>query len=175
YKVSSAESTAANGTAAFYNKDGTVVKTASAGETINTKATLILSDYPYGTRTVLNDPEVYLHVLEGTTIQPSSIKVTDQDGKAVDFSVQQKTANNGDKVYVLKTTDVSVGAYVGYPTKSKFLNISYDTTFDLTLAKSISMDAQQVIAWGGPNVTSAIANNSFSDIGLDVNQNGKDN
>lgn len=175
YSVSDVINTAANGTAAFYNKDGTVVKTASAGETINTKATLILSDYPYGTRTVLNDPEVYLHVLEGTTIQPSSIKVTDQDGKAVDFSVQQKTANNGDKVYVLKTTDVSVGAYVGYPTKSKFLNISYDTTFDLTLAKSISMDAQQVIAWGGPNVTSAIANNSFSDIGLDVNQNGKDN
>ncbi|MBC1611626.1 cell surface protein, partial [Listeria welshimeri] len=100
YSVSDVINTAANGTAAFYNKDGTVVKTASAGETINTKATLILSDYPYGTRTVLNDPEVYLHVLEGTTIQPSSIKVTDQDGKAVDFSVQQKTANNGDKVYV---------------------------------------------------------------------------
>ncbi|PZG48520.1 cell surface protein [Listeria ivanovii] len=175
YSVLNTVTTAANGTAAFYNKAGTVVKTASAGETINTKATLILSDYPYGTRTVLNNPEVYLHVLEGTTIQPSSIKLMDQDGKAVNFSVQQETASNGDKVYVLKTTDVSVGVYIGYPTKNKYLSLSYDATFDLTLDKSISMDAQQVIAWGGSDVTSAIANNSFLDTGLDVNQNGQDN
>ncbi|MBC1374833.1 LPXTG cell wall anchor domain-containing protein [Listeria sp. FSL L7-1699] len=174
YKVSTAESTAANGTAAFYNKAGTMVKTASAGETINTKATLLLHDYPYGTRTVLNDPEVYLHALEGTTIQPSSIKLTDQDGKDVNFTVEQETANNGDKVYVLKTTDVSVGAFVGYPTKTKYLNISYNTTFDVTLDKSINMDAQQVIAWGA-NVTPATANNTFSDLGLDVNKNGRDN
>ncbi|EAE8346657.1 LPXTG cell wall anchor domain-containing protein [Listeria monocytogenes] len=174
YKVSSAESTAANGTAAFYNKAGTMVKTASAGETINTKATLLLHDYPYGTRTVLNDPEVYLHALEGTTIQPSSIKLTDQDGKDVNFTVEQETANNGDKVYVLKTTDVSVGAFVGYPAKTKYLSISYNTTFDVTLDKSINMDAQQVIAWGA-NVTPATANNTFSDLGLDVNKNGRDN
>lgn len=175
YKVSSAESTGANGTAAFYNKAGTKVKTASAGETINTKAILALFDYPYGTRTVLNDPEVYLRAIEGTTIQPSSIKLTDQDGKDVNFTVEQETANNGDKVYLLKTTDVSVGVYVGYPTKHKFLNVSYDTTFDVTLDKSINMDAQEVIAWGGPNVTPAISTNSFSDVGLDVNKNGRDN
>ncbi|EDO1202055.1 LPXTG cell wall anchor domain-containing protein [Listeria innocua] len=175
YKVSSAESTAANGTAAFYNKAGTKVKTASAGETINTKAILALFDYPYGTRTVLNDPEVYLRAIEGTTIQPSSIKLTDQDGKDVNFTVEQETANNGDKVYLLKTTDVSVGVYVGYSTKHKFLNVSYDTTFDVTLDKSINMDAQEVIAWGGPNVTPAISTNSFSDVGLDVNKNGRDN
>lgn len=174
YKVSSAESTVANGTAAFYNKAGTKVKTASAGETINTKATLVLHDYPYGTRTVLNDPEVYLHALEGTTIQPSSIKLTDQGGKDVNFTVEQETANNGDKVYALKTTDVSVGVYVGYPTKHKYLNISYDTTFDVTLNKSINMDAQQVIAWGA-NVTPATGTNTFSDLGLDVNKNGRDN
>ncbi|MBC2118789.1 bacterial Ig-like domain-containing protein [Listeria marthii] len=174
YSVSNTATTAANGTASFFNKAGKTVKTASAGETINTKATLVLSDYPYGTRTVLNNPEIYLRVLEGTKIQPSSIKLTDQDGKDVNFSVQQETANNGDKVYVLKTTDVAVGKYTGYPTKSTSLNISYDTTFDVTLAKSISMDAQQVIAWGGSNVTSAIANNSFLDTGLDVNQNGRE-
>ncbi|EPZ0768360.1 bacterial Ig-like domain-containing protein [Listeria monocytogenes] len=174
YKISSAESTAANGTAAFYNKAGTKVKTATAGETINTKATLLLHDYPYGTRTVLNDPEVYLHALEGTTIQPSSIKLTDQDGKDVNFTVEQETANNGDKVYVLKTTDVSVGTFVGYPTKTKYLNISYNTTFDVTLDKSINMDAQQVIAWGA-NVTPSLSNNTFSDLGLDVNKNGRDN
>lgn len=174
YKISSAESTAANGTAAFYNKAGTKVKTATAGETINTKATLLLHDYPYGTRTVLNDPEVYLHALEGTTIQPASIKLTDQDGKDVNFTVEQETANNGDKVYVLKTTDVSVGTFVGYPTKTKYLNISYNTTFDVTLDKSINMDAQQVIAWGA-NVTPSLSNNTFSDLGLDVNKNGRDN
>ncbi|EHC2217200.1 LPXTG cell wall anchor domain-containing protein [Listeria monocytogenes] len=174
YKISSAESTAANGTAAFYNKAGTKVKTATAGETINTKATLLLHDYPYGTRTVLNDPEVYLHALEGTKIQPSSIKLTDQDGKDVNFTVEQETANNGDKVYVLKTTDVSVGTFVGYPTKTKYLNISYNTTFDVTLDKSINMDAQQVIAWGA-NVTPSLSNNTFSDLGLDVNKNGRDN
>ncbi|MBC6136653.1 LPXTG cell wall anchor domain-containing protein [Listeria innocua] len=174
YRISSTESTAANGTAAFYNKAGTKVKTASAGETINTKATLLLHDYPYGTRTVLNDPEVYLHAIEGTTIQPSSIKLTDQDGKDVNFTVEQETANNGDKVYVLKTTDVSVGGYVGYPAKNKYLNISYNTTFDVTLDKSINMDAQQVIAWGA-NVTPSLANNTFSDLGLDVNKNGRDN
>lgn len=150
------------------------MKTASAGETINTKATLVLHDYPYGTRTVLNDPEVYLHALEGTTIQPSSIKLTDQGGKDVNFTVEQETANNGDKVYALKTTDVSVGVYVGYPTKHKYLNISYDTTFDVTLNKSINMDAQQVIAWGA-NVTPATGTNTFSDLGLDVNKNGRDN
>ncbi|MDT9121760.1 hypothetical protein RSW84_30365, partial [Escherichia coli] len=77
-------------------------------------------------RTVLNNPEVYLRALEGTKVLPSSIKLTDQDGKDVNFSIQQETANNGDKVYVLKTTDVSVGAFTGYPAKSKFLNISYD-------------------------------------------------
>ncbi|OFH71085.1 bacterial Ig-like domain-containing protein [Listeria monocytogenes] len=175
YSVSNTVSTAANGTAAFYNKSGKVVKTASPGETINTKASLILSDYPYGTRTVLNNPDVYLRVIEGTKILPSSIKLTDQDGKDVNFSVQQETVNNGDKVYVLKTTDVSVGVYTGYPTKSKSLNISYDTIFDVTLAKTINMDAQDVLAWGGSDVTSAIANNSFLDIGLDVNQNGRDN
>ncbi len=174
YKISSAESTAVNGTAAFYNKAGTKVKTATAGETINTKATLLLHDYPYGTRTVLNDPEVYLHALEGTTIQPASIKLTDQDGKDVNFTVEQETANNGDKVYVLKTTDVSVGTFVGYPTKTKYLNISYNTTFDVTLDKSINMDAQQVIAWGA-NVTPSLSNNTFSDLGLDVNKNGRDN
>lgn len=174
YRISSTESTAANGTAAFYNKAGTKVKTATAGETINTKATLLLHDYPYGTRTVLNDPEVYLHAIEGTTIQPSSIKLTDQDGKDVNFTVEQETANNGDKVYVLKTTDVSVGGYVGYPAKNKYLNISYNTTFDVTLDKSINMDAQQVIAWGA-NVTPSLANNTFSDLGLDVNKNGRDN
>lgn len=150
------------------------MKTATAGETINTKATLLLHDYPYGTRTVLNDPEVYLHALEGTTIQPSSIKLTDQDGKDVNFTVEQETANNGDKVYVLKTTDVSVGTFVGYPTKTKYLNISYNTTFDVTLDKSINMDAQQVIAWGA-NVTPSLSNNTFSDLGLDVNKNGRDN
>ncbi|MDF8029855.1 hypothetical protein P4789_16375, partial [Listeria monocytogenes] len=64
YSVLNTESTAANGTAAFYDKAGNVVKTASPGETIKTKATLLLSDYPYGTRTVLNNPEVYLRALE---------------------------------------------------------------------------------------------------------------
>ncbi|EFS01818.1 cell wall surface anchor family protein, partial [Listeria seeligeri FSL S4-171] len=175
YSVSTGISTFATGTAAFLNKSGKLVKTASAGETIKTNATLILSDYPYGTRTVLNNPVVYLHALDGTTIQPSSIKLTDQDGKAVNFSIQQETANNGDKVYVLKTTDVSVGSFVGYPSKTKYLSLSYDTMFDLTLDKSINMDAQQVIAWGGPNVISSNSTNSFSDVGLDVNKNGKEN
>ncbi|WP_435891016.1 phenylacetate--CoA ligase, partial [Listeria monocytogenes] len=50
------------------------------------------------TRTVLNNPEVYLRALEGTKVLPSSIKLTDQDGKDVNFSIQQETANNGDKV-----------------------------------------------------------------------------
>ncbi|MBC8923251.1 hypothetical protein IAI17_36305, partial [Escherichia coli] len=86
YSVLNTESTAANGTAAFYDKAGNVVKTASPGETIKTKATLLLSDYPYGTRTVLNNPEVYLRALEGTKVLPSSIKLTDQDGKDVNFS-----------------------------------------------------------------------------------------
>ncbi|HBL6180656.1 TPA: cell surface protein, partial [Listeria monocytogenes] len=94
--------------------------------------------------------------------------------KDVNFTVEQETANNGDKVYALKTTDVSVGVYVGYPTKHKYLNISYDTTFDVTLNKSINMDAQQVIAWGA-NVTPATGTNTFSDLGLDVNKNGRDN
>ncbi|MBF2664589.1 bacterial Ig-like domain-containing protein [Listeria seeligeri] len=175
YSVSSGISTFATGTVAFNNKDGSKVKTASAGETVTTKATLMISDYPYGTRTVLNNPEVYLHVLEGTTIQPSSIKLTDQDGKEVPYSVHLETANNGDKVYVLKTTDTTVGVYVGYPTKNQYLNLSYNTTFDITLDKSLNIDAQQVIGWGGPNVTSSQASNNFSDIGLDVNKNGRDN
>lgn len=54
------------------------------------------------------------------------------------------------------------------------LNISYNTTFDVTLDKSINMDAQQVIAWGA-NVTPSLSNNTFSDLGLDVNKNGRDN
>ncbi|GAB3961588.1 hypothetical protein GCM10027614_85030 [Micromonospora vulcania] len=36
------------------------------------------------------------------------------------------------------------------------------------------MDAQQVIAWGA-NVTPATGTNTFSDLGLDVNKNGRDN
>lgn len=175
YSVSNNIRTAASGTAAFYDKAGTQVKVASAGETIKTKALLALFDYPYGTRTVLNNPEVYLHVLPGMTIQSSSIKLTDQDGKNVDFTIKTETANNGEKLYVLKTTNVTVGGYVGYPSKSQYLNLSYDTTFDMTLDKSINMDAQDIIAWGGPNVVSAITNNCFSDTGLDVNKNGKDN
>ncbi|MGC9268221.1 bacterial Ig-like domain-containing protein, partial [Listeria ivanovii] len=175
YSVSNNIRTAASGTAAFYDKAGTQVKVASAGETIKTKALLALFDYPYGTRTVLNNPEVYLHVLPGMTIQSSSIKLTDQDGKNVEFTIKTETANNGEKLYVLKTTNVTVGGYVGYPSKSQYLNLSYDTTFDMTLDKSINMDAQDIIAWGGPNVVSAITNNCFSDTGLDVNKNGKDN
>ncbi|MBC2262556.1 LPXTG cell wall anchor domain-containing protein [Listeria sp. FSL L7-0091] len=175
YKVSNSITTAANGTAAFFDKTGKLTKVASAGETINTKATLLLHDYPYGTRTALNNPEVYLRELTGTKVQPSSIKLTDQDGKDVDFSIEEKTAKNGEKVYVLKTKDVSVGNFLNYPYKQKYLHLSYNTTFDVTLDKSINMDAQQVIAWGGPDVTSAIANNTFLDTGLDVNQNGRDN
>lgn len=174
-RVHDAITTAANGAATFYNKAGTVTKTARAGETINTKATLALFDYPYGTRTVINNPEVYLHALSGSKILPSSIKLTNQDGQDVNFTIQQETANNGDKVYVLKTTDVTVGVYTGYPTKNQYLNLSYDTTFDVTLDKSINMDAQSVIAWGGSDVTSAIVQNNFDDAGLDVNKNGTEN
>ncbi|MBC1648492.1 cell surface protein, partial [Listeria welshimeri] len=54
YTVASNQTTMANGTAAFYNKAGTPIKTASAGDIVTTKATLSLTDYPFGTRTVLN-------------------------------------------------------------------------------------------------------------------------
>ncbi|MBC1870113.1 LPXTG cell wall anchor domain-containing protein [Listeria seeligeri] len=174
YSVPDETTSAADGTATFYNEDGTAIQTARAGETINTKATLLLNDYPFGTTTVINNPDVYLHELDGTTIKPSSIKLTDQDGKDVDFSVHQETASNGDKVYVLKTTNTTVGEFVGYPTKEKYLNLSYDTVFDVTLDKTFSMDAQNVIAWGGSDVASAVSYNSFNDTGLDVNQNGID-
>lgn len=149
YNVSNSITTAANGTANFYNKAGSAVKVASAGETITTKASLALYPYPYGNRTVLNDPTVYLRELNGTTINPSSIKLTDQDGKEVDFTIEQEAANNGEKVYVLKTTNTTIGAYIGYPAKLQYVNISYDTTFDLKLDKSINMDIQNVLAWGG--------------------------
>ncbi|MBC2186162.1 DUF5011 domain-containing protein [Listeria sp. FSL L7-0253] len=174
YTVTTGVSTAANGTASFYNSEGALIKTARAGDTVTTKASLIMHDYPYGTRTVLNNPEIYLRQLEGTTVKPGSIKLTDQDGKEVDFSVEAKSANNGDKVYVIKTTDVTVGEYIGYPAKKQYLNISYNTTFDMTLSKSIHTDIQELLAWGGSNVTSALGANVFPDNGLDVNQNGKD-
>ncbi|EAF0864424.1 cell surface protein, partial [Listeria monocytogenes] len=173
--VSTRVTTGANGTAAFHDKAGKLTKVASAGDTINTKATLVLFDYPYGTRTTLNNPEVYLREVEGTKIQPASIKLTDKEGKEVDFTMEEKMAKNGEKVYTLKTTDVAVGKYIGYPAKENYLQLSYNTVFDVTLDKSINMDAQDVIAWGGSNVTSAIANNNFSDVGLDVNQNGQEN
>ncbi|EBF5203443.1 DUF5011 domain-containing protein [Listeria monocytogenes] len=174
YTVSNGISTAANGTASFYNSEGTSVKTARAGETITTKASLIMHDYPYGTRSVLNNPEIYLRQLEGTTVKPGSIKLTDQDGKEVDFTVEAKSAKTGEKVYVIKTTDVTVGEFIGYPAKKQYLNISYNTTFDMTLSKSIHTDIQELLAWGGSNVTSALGANVFPDNGLDVNQNGRD-
>ncbi|MBC8845447.1 hypothetical protein IAI16_36260, partial [Escherichia coli] len=65
--------------------------------------------------------------------------------------------------------------YVGYPSKHKFLNLSYDTTIDVTLDKSLHTDIQQLLAWGGPNVKAATAANTFMDTGLDVNQNGIEN
>ncbi|MBC2205167.1 hypothetical protein, partial [Listeria seeligeri] len=151
YTVSNGISTAANGTASFYNSEGTSVKTARAGETITTKASLIMHDYPYGTRSVLNNPEIYLRQLEGTTVKPGSIKLTDQDGKEVDFTVEAKSAKTGEKVYVIKTTDVTVGEFIGYPAKKQYLNISYNTTFDMTLSKSIHTDIQELLAWGGSN------------------------
>ncbi|EIP1891967.1 bacterial Ig-like domain-containing protein [Listeria monocytogenes] len=172
YSVPEEVTSAANGTATFYNEDGTAVQTAKAGDTISTKATLSLDDYPFGTTTVLNDPSIYLQELDGTTIKPSTIKLTDQDGNNVDFTVTQETANNGNKVYVLKTTDATVGAYVGYPAKAKNLKLSYDTVFDLTLDSTISMDAKDIIAWGGKDVASAVSYNSFQDEGIDINQNG---
>ncbi|HHH7568864.1 TPA: cell surface protein, partial [Listeria monocytogenes] len=174
YTVANNISTAANGTASFYNSEGTPIKTARAGETVTTKASLVMHDYPYGTRSVLNNPEVYLRQLEGTTVKPSSIKLTDQDGKEVDFTVEAKTAKNGDKVYVIKTKDITVGEFVGYPSKKQYLNISYNTTFDMTLSKSIHTDIQELLAWGGSNVISALGANVFLDNGLDVNQNGRD-
>lgn len=175
YTVANIITSAANGTASFYNEKGVQTKTARAGDKITTRATLRLFDYPYGTRTVLNNPEIYLRQIDGTRVQPASIKLTDQDGKDVDFTVKQETANNGDKVYVLKTTDMLVGEFIGYPSKAQYLNISYDTSFDVTLDKSIHTDIQEMLAWGGPDVTSTLASNKFSDIGLDVNKNGKDN
>ncbi|MBC6296735.1 DUF5011 domain-containing protein [Listeria sp. FSL L7-1517] len=175
YGVSNTITSAANGTATFYNKAGEAVNVASAGDTVNTKATLAIFDYPYGTRTTLKNPEVYLRTLAGTKIQPSSIKLTDESGKNVDFTVQTETDNKGEQVYVLKTTGVTVGFYVGYPSKNQYLNLSYDTTFDVTLDKSIDMDAKDVIAWGGPNVSSAIYTNYFTDNGLDINKNGIEN
>ncbi|EHH7705642.1 DUF5011 domain-containing protein [Listeria monocytogenes] len=175
YSVADNITTAANGTANFYNEQGQVIKTAGAGDKFTTKATLVLFNYPYGTRTVLNDPEVYLRQLDGTKILPSSIKLTDQDGEEIEFSIKIETAKNGEKVYVLKTKDATVGRYVGYPSKHKFLNISYDTTIDVTLDKSLHTDIQQLLAWGGPNVKAATAANTFMDTGLDVNQNGIEN
>ncbi|MBC1497836.1 cell surface protein, partial [Listeria welshimeri] len=175
YTVANIITSAANGTANFYNENGVQTKIARAGDKITTRATLRLFDYPYGTRTVLSNPEIYLRQIDGTRVQPTSIKLTDQDGKDVDFTIKQETANNGDKVYVLKTTDVLVGESIGYPYKPQYLSISYDTLFDVTLNKSIHTDIQEMLAWGGPDVTSTLASNKFSDIGLDVNKNGKDN
>ncbi|MCU85214.1 cell surface protein, partial [Listeria monocytogenes] len=175
YNVSTDVSSFASGSSAFYDTKGNLIKNANAGDKVTTKATLALNDYPYGTRTTLNNPVIYLRATEGSTILPASIKLTDQDKQDVNYSIQQETANNGDKVYVLKTTDTSVGRYVDYPSKNKYLNLSYDTTFDVTLDKNISMDVQNVLAWGGPNVTSYGTVNGFSDVGLDVNKNGKDN
>lgn len=174
YIVSNNVSSAVDGSASFYNQEGTKVKTAKAGDTLTTKASLVLHGYPFGTRTVLNDPEIYLRQIEGAKIKPGSIKLYNQDGEEVDFSVEEKSALNGDKVYVLKTTDATVGEYVGNPAKKQYLNIEYDTVFDVTLDKSIQTDIQKMLAWGGSNVYSAISANSFSDNGLDVNQNGKD-
>ncbi|MBC1460860.1 cell surface protein, partial [Listeria welshimeri] len=175
YTVANIITSAANGNANFYNENGVQTKIARAGDKITTRATLRLFDYPYGTRTVLSNPEIYLRQIDGTRVQPTSIKLTDQDGKDVDFTIKQETANNGDKVYVLKTTDVLVGESIGYPYKPQYLSISYDTSFDVTLNKSIHTDIQEMLAWGGPDVTSTLASNKFSDIGLDVNKNGKDN
>ncbi|MBC2307009.1 LPXTG cell wall anchor domain-containing protein [Listeria welshimeri] len=174
YTVASNQTTMANGTAAFYNKAGTPIKTASAGDIVTTKATLSLTDYPFGTRTVLNNPEIYLQALDGATIHPSSIKLTDQSGKEVSFTLKQDKANNNQKLYIIKTTDTKVGYYVGYPSKQQYLNISYDTSFNVTLQNNINMDIKNVLAWGGTNVTSATTDNCFSDTGLDVNKNGKD-
>ncbi|EAD0296537.1 cell surface protein, partial [Listeria monocytogenes] len=175
YSTSSNVISFASGSASFYDTKNSLIKTANAGDKVTTKATLALNDYPFGTRTTLNDPIIYLRAVEGSTILPASIKLTDQDNQEVTYTVQQETANNGDKVYVLKTTDVTVGRYVDYPSKNKYLKLSYDTTFDVTLDKNINMDIQNVLAWGGPNVTSYNTTNAFSDVGLDVNQNGKDN
>ncbi|EAF7125111.1 bacterial Ig-like domain-containing protein [Listeria monocytogenes] len=175
YSVSNNITTVANGTATYYNSKGSQIKAASAGDKVTTKASLAVHEYPYGTRTALNDPVIYLRAVEGSAILPASIKLMDQNNQAVNYTVQQETANNGDKVYVLKTTDVTVGRYVDYPSKYKYLNLSYDTTFDVTLDKNISMDIQNVLAWGGPDVTSYTTTNCFSDVGLDVNKNGKDN
>lgn len=175
YSVSNNITTVANGTATYYNSKGSQIKAASAGDKVTTKASLSVHEYPYGTRTALNDPVIYLRAVEGSAILPASIKLMDQNNQAVHYTVQQEIANNGNKVYVLKTTDVTVGRYVGYPSKYKYLNLSYDTTFDVTLDKNISMDIQNVLAWGGPDVTSYTTTNCFSDVGLDVNKNGKDN
>ncbi|EDN7386489.1 LPXTG cell wall anchor domain-containing protein, partial [Listeria monocytogenes] len=175
YSVSNTITGYASGTTTFYNTKGSPIKAASAGDKVTTKATLALNDYPYGTRTTLNDPIIYLRAVEGSTILPASIKLTDQDNQEVTYTIQQETANNGDKVYVLKATDTTVGRYVDYPSKNSYLNLSYDTTFDVTLAKNINMDIQNVLAWGGPNVASYGGANAFSDVGLDVNKNGKDN
>ncbi|WP_239256918.1 bacterial Ig-like domain-containing protein [Listeria ilorinensis] len=175
YTVNNTKTAGANGTASFYNTEGKQIKTARAGEKVTTKATLTLFEYPYGTRTVLNDPDVYLRELEGTKIHPSSIKLTDQNGKDVDFTVKEETAISGEKVYILQTSNTTVGRYVGYPSKSCYLNVSYDFTFDNTLSHNINTDAQQLIAWGGPDVASGRNANYFYDEGLDVNQNGKEN
>ncbi|MBC1488979.1 DUF5011 domain-containing protein [Listeria sp. FSL L7-1485] len=172
YSVNNTITSSANGRATFYNEDGVAVKTARAGETLTTKASLLLFEYPYGTRTVLNNPNVYLRAIDGTKILPASIKLTDQDGQDVDFTVKAETANNGDKVYVLKTNNVSVGGYIGYPSKTKYLNLTYDTTIDVTLDRSINTDAQEMIAW---DAIAASAVNYFPDTGLDVNKNGNTN
>lgn len=44
----------------------------------------------------------------------------------------------------------------------------------MTLSKSIHTDIQELLAWGGSNVISALGANVFLDNGLDVNQNGRD-
>ncbi|MEB2464604.1 hypothetical protein, partial [Listeria monocytogenes] len=72
YSTSSNVISFASGSASFYDTKNSLIKTANAGDKVTTKATLALNDYPFGTRTTLNDPIIYLRAVEGSTILPAS-------------------------------------------------------------------------------------------------------
>ncbi|KAI0979042.1 hypothetical protein GJ496_010078, partial [Pomphorhynchus laevis] len=173
--ISTIKQTASNGESSF-SIDNTNISNAKAGDKISFKGELSAHPYLYGTITTVNDPEVYIRQIEGINVIPSSIKLTDfRTGDNVGYELEERTNLKGEKVFVLKTQNVKIGANVGFRPKEEKMYIDFDFTTPISMQNNLSFTTSEIMAWGDKDISVSWGGYSISDTGLDLNNNGVEN
>lgn len=179
-KVRTAAMTAsATGQITFKNSSNITINNITAGNLVKTSAVLSLHRYPYGTITQIDNPVIYIRELASTTIDPNSFDLRDKNNNPVNFDLVTRRLMTGEKVYELKTKNISVGDTIGYELARSIITVNYEFMTDISIASTVNTNGNQLIAWGASNITSSLLSyaphNDANDAGIDFDGDGISN